>query len=199
MKTFREPKETSAMEVGSSFSPSGMARDPFSSGVSGRAALSGGPGFALEPQRMNMQDSLGEPTLAGSPRLNERAADLLQDRKARMDAFREVMNGGAVGSSKVNPLSGLTDPVNLHPDLTRDVMDPVMPVDLSGALSGTKATFSDSLRPVGVGSGFARSTVLDDLTKGQGSVSIAPSFVPINQPRRLAPSPLVLEMPKRNF
>ncbi len=200
LKTLGDPKEMSSTERTDPLAAPGMARDPSALGASGGIGLSGAPGSLFEPGHMSMRNSFGEPDLAAGPRFNNRASDLLQERKARIAGFREVMNVGSSGAAKGDLLQGSMDPVNFHPDLTRDVMDPVTPLNLSGVLSGAKVTFSDSLRPVGLGAGLPRSGALDDLLiKGQGSVSVAPSFVPINQPRHLAPSPLVLEMPKRNF
>ena len=200
LRTLGNSREVSSLEPTTSLAVPGMARDPAALGVSGGIGFASGPGLLLDQDHTSMRSSFKEPELGASPRLDNRASDLLQERKARMANFREVMNGGSIGGAKGDLLRSSMDPVNFHPDLTRDVMDPVAPMSFSSVLSGTKASFSDSLRPVGMGTATSRPGGLDSLlTKGQSSVSIAPSIVPASQPRRMAPSPLVIEMPKRNF
>ena len=99
--------------------------------------------------------------------------------------------------SSFNPLCGISDPVNLSPDLTRQNVNPVVPVispDV-GSRTGPRSLL-DGARGLNTASSTPRpSGFLDSASRSLGGSSLAPAIV--QPPRPVTMQPAVLELPRR--
>jgi hypothetical protein len=94
---------------------------------------------------------------------------------------------------------GVLDPVNLHPDLTRQEINPVISQSANPATPATKVSFSDSVRGLTAPATLPRAGALEGLNLPVLAPStFTPSLAPVTEMRKPL-SPLVIEIPKRTF
>jgi len=130
-------------------------------------------------------DKAGGGSLAAQLSSEKRAADF------------DKLIGGAPGTS---PLAGGLDPINFHPDLTRQGIDIVVAQPAADLGNLTRPTFSDSLRPMSSPAFAAQGGFLDSVAAQSGeNLGASPIIAPQPERRKLPTTPLVLEIPKHTF
>jgi hypothetical protein len=127
--------------------------------------------------------------------------DTAEERKARADQFRQLLNSGP-GSTA--PLAGPADPINAFGDATRQPVNPVASPGLdaySRPSAERRTSLFETTPRVGGPDRFAAPSPLTDFgTRSLGSSAFAPTVMtPTPQPALPAPKASGFEPPKRKF
>jgi hypothetical protein len=127
---------------------------------------------------------------------------LLGTKRTPLNPGGELQQGSGadrLGSLLPNLTPGVLDPVNLHPDLTRQEINPVISQSANPATPATKVSFSDSVRGLTAPATLPRAGALEGLNLPVLAPStFTPSLAPVTEMRKPL-SPLVIEIPKRTF
>jgi hypothetical protein len=170
------------------------------SGVSGLMLRGRETGGLFEESRESFRSVLGQ---SSSSLLKGSASGLspLRQESARAVEFRKILNFNPGDGSSATPAPGVavTDPINFHPDLTRQEINPIIGRTTLDAGATQPRFSSESLQPV-TSFGLSRPGLVESAPFRPAAPSLSgPSFPGIQQPetRRPQPPPLVLEFPRR--
>jgi hypothetical protein len=126
-----------------------------------------------------------------------------QDRQKRTEEFNKLLGVTPEGGPAANLLGGILDPVNIHPDLTRQGINPVVGTSAKELNAAANPMFSDSLRPLGTPNPFLRPGMLNSASASAVGPPplLNPNAAPVAEPRKPPQpiAPLIFDMPRRAF
>jgi hypothetical protein len=154
--------------------------------------------FGRKPD--SLPDSLVKGKMFDLSKGGFRSLGLNRFQPSRADDLPKTPAADLGANSLANPLGGALDPVNFHPDLTRQQLNPVVGQPINQANQAGALNFSESLRPLGPAAQFMLPGVVNGLNLGAvGIPAIAPTPTLLVQPQKAKFSPAMFEIPKRPY